>query len=153
VLPDLFETAASAATKLPPGVSLHAMALEPFAQRIGALRGSPLAQRQAHAERLLASPVPFFASELRQAGESLVCGQFAIEGDLVGLYDIFTDPAARGRGLAGVLCRHLLDQAHVQGARDAYLQVDAGNAAARKVYQTMGFVDRYAYHYREFDRV
>ena len=46
---------------LPSGVSLHAMALEPFAQRVGTLRGSPLAQRQAHGERLINSPVPFSA--------------------------------------------------------------------------------------------
>ncbi len=30
----------------------------------------------------------------------LACGQFALEGDLVGLYDVFTAPAARGSGLA-----------------------------------------------------
>ena len=46
---------------LPSGVSLHAMALVPFAQRVGTLRGSPLAQRQAHGERLINSPVPFSA--------------------------------------------------------------------------------------------
>lgn len=131
--------------------SIRAISLEAFAQRVGAFRGSPLAQRQAHAERLLNSPVPFSAFELRIDGESLACAQFALEGDVVGLYDVFTAPSARGRGLAGMLCRHLLAQARSRGARNAYLQVGADNHAARAVYRRLGFDDGYAYHYRTRD--
>jgi ribosomal protein S18 acetylase RimI-like enzyme len=145
VLPDLAEVVHA---PLPEGVTVRAVALEPFAQRIGALRGSPLAQRQAHAQRLAAAPVPFFAFELCVDGDVAACGQFALEEDLVGLYDIFTDPAARGRGLAKMLCRHLLAQSRERGARHAYLQVDAGNAPARAAYRRLGFADGYAYHYR-----
>ncbi|MES3013381.1 MAG: GNAT family N-acetyltransferase [Pseudomonadota bacterium] len=132
-------------------VTIHSVGLDAFAQRIGAFRGSPLAQRQAHAERLLNSPVPFFAFELRADREPVACGQFAREGDLVGLYDVFTAEAARGRGLAGTLCKHLLTQARLQGARHAYLQVEGDNHAARAVYHRLGFADAYAYHYRTRD--
>jgi ribosomal protein S18 acetylase RimI-like enzyme len=66
----------------------------------------------------------------------------------VGLYDVFTAPQARGQGLARKLCASLLVQAREEGARAAYLQVEAGNAAARAVYQRLGFVDAYPYHYR-----
>jgi len=132
-------------------VTIHAIDLDAFAQRVGALRGSPLAQRLAHAERLLNSPVPFFAFELRAGGETVACGQFALEGDLVGLYDVFTTASARGRGLAGRLCKHLLTRARSQGARHAYLQVEGDNHAARAVYRRLGFVDAYAYHYRTRD--
>lgn len=134
-----------------PKVRIQALGLEAFAQRVGGLRGSPLAQRQAHAQRLASSPVPFFAYELRVDGEPLACAQFAIEGDLAGLYDVYTASAARGRGLAATLCRHLLAQARSRGARHAYLQVEADNPAARSVYHRLGFVDGYAYHYRAFD--
>ena len=54
----------------------------------------------------------------------------------------------RGQGLARKLCASLLVQAREEGARAAYLQVEAGNAAARAVYRRLGFVDAYRYHYR-----
>ncbi|MEO6659052.1 MAG: GNAT family N-acetyltransferase [Burkholderiaceae bacterium] len=101
-------------------MTLRALALQPFAQRLGILRGSLLAQRQAHAVRLLNAPVPCFAFELRFNGEAVAYGQFALEGDIAGIYDVFTAPLARGRGFAQILCRHLLAQARSRGARSAY---------------------------------
>jgi len=139
------------APALPEGMQFNALGLEPFARRVGELRGSPLAQRQAHAERLLNSPVPFFAFELALDGETVACGQIALENDLVGIYDVFTAPALRGRGHASMLCRHLLAQAGARGARHAYLQVEADNLPARAVYSRLGFADAYAYHYRTHD--
>jgi GNAT superfamily N-acetyltransferase len=121
-----------------------------FAAAVGALRGSPPGQRAAQAERLAASPVPYQGWVLRQAGDAevLACGQTATEGDLVGLYDVFTHPSVRGQGLARRLCAALLNQAWAAGARVAYLQVEADNAAARAIYRRLGFVDAYRYHYR-----
>jgi ribosomal protein S18 acetylase RimI-like enzyme len=148
VLEDLSSIAPPA---LPDGMVLQPVGLEAFAQRVGALRGSPLAQRQAHAQRLAQAPVPFSACELRADGEVLACGQMALEGDLVGLYDIFTATAARGRGLASALCQGLLARARESGARHAYLQVEGDNHAARTVYHRLGFADGYAYHYRTRD--
>ncbi len=145
VLDNLYEVAPP---EWPAGWSAHAIGLDPFAQRVGALRGSPISQRQAHAERLLQAPVPFTAFELRQAGEVLACGQYALEGDLVGLYDVFTAPEARGQGCARRLCQHMLVHARGRGARHAYLQVEGDNAEARAVYRRLGFDDGYAYHYR-----
>ena len=147
----LDELADIVAPALADGLVLQQIGLEPFAQRIGALRGSPLAQRQAHAQRLLQSPVPFTAFELKVDGEALACGQFALEDGLVGLYDVFTAEAARGRGLASMLCAGLLARARELGARHAYLQVDRDNRAARTVYHRLGFADGYAYHYRARD--
>ena len=132
-------------------VSIASIGLEAFAHRVGGFRASPLAHRQAHAERLANSPVPFFAFELRAAGAPVACGQFALEGDLVGIYDVFTAGSARRRGLASLLCKHLLTQAKLRGARHAYLQVEGDNHAARSVYHRLGFTDGYAYHYRTRD--
>ena len=136
---------------LPAGLVWQSMALQAFAQAVGQLRGSPLAQRQAHAERLAMSPVPFHALAIRDEtdGALLACGQYAREADLVGLYDIFTAEAARGQGLARRLCSRLLGDAREEGARSAYLQVEGDNHPARSVYRRMGFADGYAYHYRE----
>lgn len=132
----------------PAAIVLQSIGLEAFAHRVGGLRGSPLAQRQAHAERLLSSPVPFQAFELREHGEALACGQYAVEGTLAGLYDVYTAPAARDRGLGTRLCRGMLSHARARGATAAYLQVDADNHAARAIYHRLGFADGYGYHYR-----
>lgn len=148
VLEDLAEIVPPA---WPDGSELVQVGLEAFAQRIGAMRGSPLAQRLAHAQRLAQSPVPFSAYELKVDGEVLACGQFALEDDVAGLYDVFTAEPARGRGLASMLCAGLLAQARGQGARHAYLQVDRDNRPARTVYHRLGFADGYAYHYRSRD--
>lgn len=137
-----------ATVEWPAGWSAHNIGLDPFAQRVGSLRGSPLSQRQAHAERLLHSPVPFTAFELREQGEVLACGQYAMEGDLVGLYDVFTAPQLRGRGCARLLCQHMLAHARSRGAHHAYLQVESENLPARAAYHRLGFADGYAYHYR-----
>lgn len=120
-----------------------------FAEWVGGQRGSSSTERRAHADRLRASPVAYRASLLIDAsGMPVAGGQVAIEDDLVGLYDIFTAESTRGRGLARTLCRQLLKAAASVGARTAYLQVDASNAPARQVYQRLGFIDAYAYHYR-----
>lgn len=119
-----------------------------FADAVGMLRGSPLAQRQAHAERLRAAPSAYVGVVLRRAGEILACGQMALEDDLVGLYDINTAAPWRRCGLGSAICEYLLHKAYEAGAHCAYLQVDADNLPARSVYQRLGFADAYAYHYR-----
>lgn len=139
------------AATLPAGCQLQAMGADAFAELVGSLRGSPAPQRRAHAERLRLSPVPYQGFALQRDGETLACGQFAREGRLVGLYDVFTAAAHRGRGYAAALCMALLRQARAQGAEQAYLQVEGDNAPARAVYQRLGFTDAYAYHYRTDD--
>ena len=135
---------------LPPGLAWQTLGHNALALAVGKLRVSPLAQSQAHAQRLELSPVPFRALAIRREddGALLACGQFAREADLVGLYDVFTAEAARGQGLARRLCARLLERARDEGARSAYLQVEGDNDAARSVYRRLGFADGYAYHYR-----
>jgi ribosomal protein S18 acetylase RimI-like enzyme len=138
---------------LPRGFKWQPLGGAAMAQAVGALRGSPLAQRQAHAERLANAPVPFRALAIKNTDDGAVvaCGQCASEGDLVGVYDVFVDPSMRGRGLAAALCTRLLSDARQAGAKSAYLQVEADNAPARAVYFRLGFTDGYGYHYRMRD--
>jgi GNAT superfamily N-acetyltransferase len=134
---------------LPPGWSETIEGALDYARTVGALRGSSALEVESHAQRLQGSPVPYTGLVWRDGAAAVqACGQFARDADLVGLYDIFTAPAARGRGLARALCARLLQMAQDEGARTAYLQVDAANAAARKVYTRLGFQDVYSYHYR-----
>lgn len=138
---------------LPPGTRIEPLDPAAYAELIGDLRGSSAPQRLAHAERLLASPVPYQGWVLRSGDDATVlcCGQTARESDLVGLYDVFTPAASRGRGFARRLCGVLLAQAAATGARTGYLQVDADNTPARAAYRRLGFIDAYGYHYRTPD--
>lgn len=133
---------------LPPGCELETPGHGIFADAVGSLRASPMAQRLAHAERLRESPTVYSGLLLKRDGRLLACGQFALEDELVGLYDVFTTAAERRGGMATALCVALLRLARGHGARTAYLQVDADNHAARRLYARLGFIDGYAYHYR-----
>jgi ribosomal protein S18 acetylase RimI-like enzyme len=145
--------AGPSALPLPKGTSLHRLGHASFAHTVGQLRGSPLAQRQAQAQRLEMAPVPFQAFVIRrdEDAQPLVCGQTAMEAELVGLYDVFTAEPVRGQGLARTLCMHMLAAAAAAGAQTAYLQVEGDNIAARRVYHALGFADAYSYHYRALD--
>ena len=133
----------------PDGIEFRPVAGDAFAEWVGRQRGSSAEARAAHAERIRQSPVPHRAlAAIDRAGQTVAGGQVVVEGDLAGLYDIFSVEAARGRGVARALCRQLLRLAVAAGAQDAYLQVDASNAPARRVYERLGFADGYAYHYR-----
>ena len=136
--------------QLPAGLHWQRLQAADYAQAVGELRGSDAEQRKAHAERLAHSPIPYQGFALSDAsGQVLSCGQFAREADLVGLYDVFTRPEARGQGLARQLCERLLQLAANEGASVGYLQVESDNHTARRIYQCLGFVDGYAYHYRQ----
>jgi GNAT superfamily N-acetyltransferase len=135
---------------LPAGLELLPLDGSAYAELIGDWRGTPAAQRRAHATRLAQSPVRYEARVLRRRddGAVLAAGQWAGEAECVGLYDVAVPPAARGQGLGRRLCEHLLAQAREAGARIGYLQVEADNAPARSIYARLGFSDAYAYHYR-----
>ncbi len=120
-----------------------------FAEAVGNLRGSTAEARRAHAERLLSSPVPYRGFVLSRGAAVLACGQIALEGDLVGLYDIATSSTQQRQGLGTWLCKRLLTVALSEaGTRSAYLQVGADNQPARRIYARLGFTDAYSYHYR-----
>ena len=136
---------------LPAGLRWVPLAATDYAQTVGEMRGSPADQRAAHAQRLAMSPVPYqgFGIQREEDGTTLACGQFAREADLVGLYDVYTHPAARKQGLAQLLCERLLSLAVNAGGRTGYLQVEGDNLAARRLYNRLGFAEGYSYHYRE----
>ena len=135
---------------LPDGIHIQRIDLLRFAQIVGEFRGSPESQRAAQAKRLAESPVPFAAFVVQNVhGEALACGQIATESEFVGLYDIFTASAYRSRGLSKMLCKHMLTSALGMGVTVAYLQVESDNHAARHLYRGLGFIDAYAYHYRQ----
>lgn len=147
VLPALDHLAPSAAE-----ATLHALSPDAYATLVGEQRGSSQEEILGHAERLKTAPVRHQAFCLqRPTGEALAYGQIALDGGLVGLFDIVTVDAHRGQGWGRTLCSELLIEARRQGATEAYLQVAVDNAPAQALYASLGFQPAYRYHYRSDD--
>jgi GNAT superfamily N-acetyltransferase len=70
------------------------------------------------------------------------------DGDVAGLFEIATDAAERGKGFARRIVLSALKWARLRGARQAWLQVEADNLVARRLYEDIGFSEIYRYHYR-----
>jgi GNAT superfamily N-acetyltransferase len=135
----------------PAPAALQTLDAPSYAATVGALRGSSQTAIEAHAERIANAPVNYQGFALKDAdGALLACGQMVVDGDIVGLYDIYS--AVPRQGHAERLCRALLTLAHRQGARQAYLQVGSDNAVAQRLYARLGFVFAYRYHYRSPER-
>ena len=62
--------------------------------------------------------------------------------------DVVTDEAARGRGVAEILCREALNRASAAGARTVDLTSRPSRDAANRLYRRLGFVQRDTNVYR-----
>ena len=93
----------------------------------------------------IAAPVGFAFVE--EAGLPLAMAIGAVSGDHMGLFDVLVMPEARRRGLARKVTESLYAWAWSHGARFAYLQVVATNAAAMPLYEAQGFRTVYSYEY------
>ncbi|MCR4267956.1 GNAT family N-acetyltransferase [Nitratireductor sp. ZSWI3] len=71
------------------------------------------------------------------------------DGALAGLFEIATQPEWRGKGFGRRVLLSALKWARSQGAEKAWLQVEADNGAALRLYQALGFREAYRYHYRQ----
>jgi ribosomal protein S18 acetylase RimI-like enzyme len=100
------------------------------------------------ARRLLVSaPWQAFAS-VREDGQTIAIGRVAADAGWAGITAIETDSGYRRRGLASAVTVALATLAVEYGATGLYLQVEDGNAAARTLYEGMGFAGHHRYHYR-----
>jgi GNAT superfamily N-acetyltransferase len=129
-------------------VEIAALGAEAFVEAVAELRGSTAGQRDAHRERLAHSPLDKRCVAIRAGGRVVCTAQVALEGGLVGIYDVVTAKDARGKGYATLACASLLSWAWQHGANAAYLQVNADNAPAVAIYKKFGFATVYTYHYR-----
>lgn len=124
------------------------MPLEPWIDAITAIRKASHVERAAHLARLQATPLAVRPLAIQEAGEVVATGLTIVEDDCAGLFDIVVREESRRRGHARALVESLLAAAWELGARHAYLQVNADNVAARRLYATFGFEERYMYWYR-----
>lgn len=85
---------------------------------------------------------------LEHAGRLVSCGIGVIEEPYLGLFSLITDPVLRRRGYGRATVDGLLGWGMTEGARFAYLQVEADNEPARRLYDRVGFCELYRYWYR-----
>jgi GNAT superfamily N-acetyltransferase len=145
------ETAVEAASIDPgslEGGDAQPMELRRWVDAVSDLRGSPEAHRAAHFARIDGMPLTKLPVAVREDGEIVATGLAIVEADCVGLFDIITHGNAQRRGHARTVVSSLLRRAWELGARHAYLQVQAGNVAARRLYAQFGFAQEYVYWYR-----
>lgn len=77
--------------------------------------------------------------EQKRAHLSEVDMEYAPGPGSVTLYDFYTHPAYRGRGLYRSALAQMLHDAHAAGRTSAHITVMADNAASRKVIESLGF--------------
>lgn len=75
----------------------------------------------------------------RVNGTAVAMGLFRAVGDEAEVLTLATDPAHRGRGLAGALLARAMDRLAAEGVTTLMLEVAADNPAARAVYDRAGF--------------
>jgi len=133
----------------PPG-SLRRESVETWMPLFCQLKGARLETHQTHQAILQAIPAETYpASRQDRTGRTVACGLGVLEGEFVGLFDLFTLPQARNQGHSTQLVLELLAWARRQKAHYAYLQVVEDNAPARRVYEDkIGFREIYRYWYR-----
>jgi GNAT superfamily N-acetyltransferase len=129
-------------------VAVEAPETDAFVDAVDSLRQSTPQQREAHRERLVNSPLDKRYAMVRVRNRVVCTAQVAVDGSLVGIFDVITAPDARGSGYATLACASLLSWAWQHGANLAYLQVKADNAPAIAAYRKFGFATAYTYHYR-----
>ncbi|CAM3349852.1 N-acetyltransferase domain-containing protein [Bordetella sputigena] len=120
-----------------------------FGELAGTLRGSAPEHVAEHQRRLATIAVPCIRLVARDdAGHCVATGMAVIDGDLAGIFDVAVDEGMRRRGYARQVMHRLFDVARDAGAACAYLQVEQSNFAARRLYASLDFSDRYTYWYR-----
>ncbi len=117
-----------------------------FSRVFAETAGDPLDARE-RLEAFARTPRPRAFALAELDGAPAAIGACAVEPPWVGIFAMRTIPAARGRGLAGQVLDSLMAHAQALGARTAWLQVEADNATARRLYARAGFGEAYAYRY------
>ena len=135
-------------SKASPGLRFETMEMEPWVAMVGRMRGWPEHDVTAHIRRMVSSPLHSLCVSLMAGEEVVSCGLVTLEGDYAGLFDIYTPPEHRAKGLATALCQRLLEMGRERGATVGWLSVLATNEPALEVYRRLGFETAYEYWYR-----
>lgn len=146
VMPTLVMTAAVRATKATADVILH----DTLPAAFGAAIRETSKDDAEYDERLniaLRAPQPAAFALIERDGRADAIGMCAAAGDLAGVFLMRTAPEARRQGLARQIFRALMAKCGEWETTTAFLQVDAGNAAAIALYESEGFSSLATYRF------
>jgi ribosomal protein S18 acetylase RimI-like enzyme len=87
-------------------------------------------------------------ASIRMDGDVVGCGLGVLQAGYLGVFDIVVDADHRRQGNGSRLMRALLAWSMQQGAHTAYLQVMWDNEPALRMYEELGFREKYQYWYR-----
>ena len=86
---------------------------------------------------------------LKKEGDKMVAGGLGvIEGDKLGIYNIYVSPDARGNGYGEEVVKRIMLEGRGRNVDFAYLQVAVDNIQALNLYKKLGFREIYKYWYR-----
>jgi GNAT superfamily N-acetyltransferase len=94
----------------------------------------------------LAEPAAYVSVTLD--GRIACSALFVAAPGMAGLFCMATRPEYRRQGLATAVLYAGANWAGSHGAERLYLQVEAGNEPARRLYESVGFAHSHTYHYR-----
>jgi ribosomal protein S18 acetylase RimI-like enzyme len=126
-----------------PAVMLRSAVTPGFVDRFRAWGGYTDVRVDEIVESLSALTLPYVAA---LSDHALAVG--VVDDGLVGLFDVVVDPDARSTGHGRTISRSVLAWGADRGAELAYLQVHSENAAALRLYRSLGFEEAYRYWYR-----
>lgn len=127
--------------------------MELFADASFAIHERALQQRSSFLE-LLGRIRPVKGMFVRCSdGEAVANALCVCDGPMAGLFDVGTLSSARRRGHGQALIASVLKWAKGEGAKTAWLQIDAENAAGIALYEAFGFQEAYRYAYRESNKI
>jgi GNAT superfamily N-acetyltransferase len=98
-------------------------------------------------ETLARIPRPRAFARADVEGAPAAVGACGVDAEWAGLFSMRTSADFRRRGLARRVLLTLLDWAAEAGARRVWLQVEADNTAALRLYEAAGFEEAYRYRY------
>lgn len=123
-------------------VRVEATADEAWFTHVGGRKGGlPAAARHI----LTAVPQVGFASGYAEGGVLAATGRGVVTGDWLGISVVGVDPEHRRQGWARRITAALAAWARARGATRAYLQVEAHNDAAVRLYASLGFTTAHGY--------
>ena len=98
---------------------------------------------------ILTGPDRVGFATLRRGGEPVGIGRVSVEGDWAGVTSVDVAPSARRQGIGSAVMGDAAAAGRpTQGAASSYLQVRAGNPAALRLYDALGYVTHHPYCYR-----
>ena len=143
---DVMTLSLSGPQKLPAGIPVKVSSFIPDAwiQALFALKGTTNVMHKLVVPSMYrAIPMETICVSISDGHRIVATGLGILDRNYIGVYAIHVHPDYRRRRYASAICRTILQNGRLRGARSAYLQVVADNQPAIRLYQSLGF--SYAY--------